>query len=236
MALWGQNRGWTPVVCVDAWSAFETTLSGMAYDKPRSAWVERECPTGIGDKDCQPSGVDCSLHNYGLAIDIDPFELGNDHFGTRFGDGWSFGDTRVTRPQVEAIEGIRTLTGTRVFRWLGWSIGDTMHFQIDCRPSDLAAGIDWGTVPNGGEDELKLASRGDVGDHVATYMELLHRRGFTPVNSREADGRWDGNYGPGMAKAVGAFIAANGGPDTFPGEGPDTIGPIMRAALISNTP
>ncbi len=56
------------------------------------------------------------------------------------------------------------------------------------------------------------------------------------MDSREADGRWDGNYGPGMAKAVGAFIAANGGPDTFPGEGPDTIGPIMRAALISNTP
>ncbi len=83
---------------------------------------------------------------------------------------------------------------------------------------------------------MRLASRGDVGDHVATYMELLHWGGFTPVNSREDDGRWDGNYGPGMAQAVGAFIAANGGPDTFPGEGPDTIGPIMRAALISNTP
>ncbi len=104
---------------MDAWTAFETTLSGLAYPKPRSAWVDRECPTGIGGKDCQPSGVDCSLHNYGLAIDIDPFELGNNHFGTRFDDGWNFADTRVTRPQVEAIEGIRTLTGTPVFRWLG---------------------------------------------------------------------------------------------------------------------
>ncbi len=218
---------------MDAWTAFETTLSDAGYAKPRSAWVDRECPTGIGGKVCQPSGVDCSLHNYGLAIDIDPFGLGNDHFGTRFGDGWSFGDTRVTRPQVEAIESIQTRTGKPVFRGLGWSIGDTMHFQIDCRPSDLAGGIDWGTVSSGGEDELRLASRGDVGDHVATYMP---RGGFTPARSREADGRWDGNYGPGMAKAVGAFIAANGGPATFRGEGPDTIGPIMRAALISNTP
>ena len=46
----------------------------------------------------------CCIRNYGLAIEIDPFELGNGHFGTRFGDGWSFGDTRVTRSQVEAIE------------------------------------------------------------------------------------------------------------------------------------
>ena len=46
----------------------------------------------------------CCIRNYGLAIEIDPFELGNGHFGTRFGDGWSFGDTRGTRPQVEAIE------------------------------------------------------------------------------------------------------------------------------------
>jgi hypothetical protein len=54
------------------------------------------------ETDAAPSAPRPTRQGPGLAIDIDPFELGNDHFGTRFDDGWSFGDTRVTRPQVEA--------------------------------------------------------------------------------------------------------------------------------------
>jgi len=64
---------------------------------------------------------------------------------------------------------------------------------------------------------------------------LASRSGSIPTgcyaccnDERLDDREGDGNYGPGMAKAVGAFIAANGGPDTFPGEGRDTIGPIME--------
>ena len=85
--------------------------------------------------------MDCSLHNYGLAVDIDPFGHGNDHFHRPFGDKWDFSDIRLTRSQVEAVEALKTRSGARLFRWLGWDIGDSMHFQIDCTEADLSSGI-----------------------------------------------------------------------------------------------
>jgi hypothetical protein len=116
-------------------------LNEAGYGKPTSAWIDRLCSKGIDQsKPCESSGVNCSLHNYGLAIDIDPKK--NQYFkGEKFGVDKDFSDIKFTRAQVEAVEGIKTVGGVQVFKWLGWSIADTMHFEITCRPEDLATGI-----------------------------------------------------------------------------------------------
>ncbi|HEX9856403.1 MAG TPA: hypothetical protein VGC47_13900 [Acidimicrobiia bacterium] len=244
--VWDRGRGMTPAILPVAWAAFQGTLDAAGYGRPRSFWIDRRCPTGISGQPCQSNGMNCSLHNYGLAGDLDgtdpdgggPADPENPHFHARFGNGWDFGDIKLTEAQVGAVEGIRTVNGKRVFRWLGWDIGDTMHFQIDCHPRDIMTGVASATgrggivFDQGEEDELRVARYNERGDHVSTYMELLHRRGFTPPFSRNEDGTWDGWYFDGMEAAVGAFIDATGGPGEYPGENARFIGPILRAALI----
>jgi hypothetical protein len=126
---------------VTAWAALEETLNEAGYGKPKSAWIDRPCSRGINQgKPCQQSGENCSLHNYGLAIDIDPNK--NPYFqGRKWGVDKDFSDIKLTRAQVDAVEGLKTVSGVQVFKWLGWSIADTMHFEITCRPEDLATGI-----------------------------------------------------------------------------------------------
>jgi len=137
--MWGRVRGPTPPECVDAWAALETTLTAHGYGKPASVSFQRRCPTGIKGRPCQGSGEDCSLHNYGLAVDIDPTQ--NPHFQRPFADKWDFSNIRLTRPQVEAVEALETTSGVRIFRWLGWTEGDTMHFEINCPPTDMSSGV-----------------------------------------------------------------------------------------------
>jgi hypothetical protein len=181
--LWGTDRGPTPTACVDAWAVLETTLLESGYRIPKSVSFQRLCPEGIDGKPCQESGADCSLHNYGLAVDIDPFKHGNRHFKKRFGDTWDFSDTRITRPQVEAVESIRTNSGARVFRWLGWTIGDTMHFQFDCSPSDLITGF---------------TGRSEVG---ATVISTITEEQMTPTQVRlEIAAAWHSRTGMWMSR------------------------------------
>lgn len=137
--MWGHVRGPTPPECVDAWAALEKTLTAHGYGTPAVVSFQRRCPTGIAGQPCQGSGEDCSLHNYGLAVDIDP--LKNPHFHRAFGDDWDFSNIRLTRPQVEAVEALETASGARIFRWLGWTEGDTMHFEINCPPVDMKSGV-----------------------------------------------------------------------------------------------
>jgi hypothetical protein len=74
-----------------------------------------------------------------LAVDIDPTQ--NPHFQRPFADKWDFSNIRLTRPQVEAVEALETTSGVRIFRWLGWTEGDTMHFEINCPPTDMSSGV-----------------------------------------------------------------------------------------------
>lgn len=111
-----------------------------------------------------------SWHSYGGAIDLDyggdnpdsPDHPGidkNPHLHQRIYPGFGT-DPRfqITEAQVNAVEAIRTVNGKRVWRWLGWSIGDTMHFEPNCSPDDIATGIagsddDMATpIPIGTED------------------------------------------------------------------------------------
>jgi hypothetical protein len=122
----------------------EQALIDHGYTGVKSVWVPRECPTGIGGNPCLPSGTNCSLHNYGIAVDIDPFGYGNPHFQRRYGDGWDFSDIKLTQDQVEAVETIENTFGERMFRWLGWTIGDTMHFEAQVSPDRCQ--VDWTTI------------------------------------------------------------------------------------------
>ena len=142
---------------VDAWRALEAVLSATGYDVHR-AWVY-VCRNIAGQKAA-------SLHAYGLAIDIDhssPRCNVNiptpDHRKVRFSSEATKldrcrdvqlgkADTAFTAEQIAAVEAIRTVDGHQVFAWGGrWpTTKDTMHFQINVSPAELARGIAMETV------------------------------------------------------------------------------------------
>jgi hypothetical protein len=152
----------------DPFRAFERALIVTGYKNVQSVWVPRLCPTGISGQTCQPDGSGCSLHNYRIAVDIDPYAYGNPHFKKAFGDGWDFDDCKVTRPQVEAVEQIRNAQGEQMFRWLGWSIGDTMHFESQVPPARTT--VNWDTVPGTG-----------IGVGDMAFLPLVYGMGFNPA-------------------------------------------------------
>jgi subtilisin family serine protease len=144
----------TPVnpATVDAWRALERALAAAGYDVHR-AWVYN-CRE-IGGKQTR------SLHAYGLAIDIDhkhprcnPNRATPDGRKVRFSSAATKearcravqegkADTSFTSDQVAAVEAIRTIDGHQVFAWGGrWrTTKDTMHFQINVTPDELARGL-----------------------------------------------------------------------------------------------
>ena len=147
--------GWnTPVnlVTVDAWRALEQALVASGYRAHR-AWVY--ICRDIGGQTTR------SLHAYGLAIDIDHTKptcnvnrATPDNRPVRFSSAATKekrcqdvrdqrADTSFTPDQVAAVEAIRTVDGHQVFAWGGrWrTTKDTMHFQINVTPEELARGI-----------------------------------------------------------------------------------------------
>ena len=82
-----------------------------------------------------------SNHSYATAIDIN---WQRNLFSSRI-------VTDMPRAMIEAICRIRTNNGKQVWNWGGYWSGtkDAMHFEVVCRPSDIATGINWSTVPNG---------------------------------------------------------------------------------------
>ena len=176
LTVLGRNAGYCADAAHEGFTALDRTLEAGGYGPAATAWVPRNCPTGIGGRTCQTDGTNCSLHNYGIAIDIDPFGLGNPYFRDSRGRGipfsagrWTFADTKITRAQVEAVEAIRNTHGEQYFRWLGWAIGDTMHFELQVAPS--RTDVDWDTVPEG-DPEMTL-KRGDKGNAVRYYQEAI---------------------------------------------------------------
>ena len=145
---------------VDAWRALESTLVAAGYDVHR-AWVY-VCRNIAGHKAA-------SLHAYGLAIDLDHAgprcNVNNptpDRRKVRFSAAATklercrdvqrgAADTAFTPDQVAAVEAIRTVDGHQVFAWGGrWpTTKDTMHFQINVTPQELARGLAPETVGSG---------------------------------------------------------------------------------------
>lgn len=145
--LFGRNAGVVAAPAYDGMLALEAALVATGYRDVKSVWIPRECPTGISGKTCQADGTSCSLHNYGIAVDIDPFGYGNPHFFKKFGDGWDFDDCKLTEDQVLAVEDIENKWGEQYFRWLGWPIGDTMHFELQVPPDRTE--VNWLSTPGG---------------------------------------------------------------------------------------
>lgn len=135
--MWGKGVGGVPVPAEPAFRALQMALDHTGY-VPLSVWVERLCAQGgIAGKPCQANGTNCSLHNYRLAVDIDPKQnpqSSGDPFAGRF-----------KLHHVQAVERIRNVWGEQVWTWGGrWSLPDRMHFQINVPPARTA--IEWSTV------------------------------------------------------------------------------------------
>lgn len=207
----------------DAGAAFFTALLSSGYELeptwPDAGFIGsyRRCPAGIGGHDCQEDGSWCSLHNYCLAIDLEYDR--NPHLRVKRPDpAWMFARCKLNRSNVEAIESIRTMNGHQVWRWLGWTIGDTMHFQGNVTQDDVATGIDWSSVlgwdgepptpPSEEDDEMFVEYRdgfGTDGDEMVRYWQLkLMALG-------QDTGGSDGKYGDKTKAAVVAVVSGSDG-------------------------
>lgn len=220
ITLLGRDAGYCVKPAYDGFMALESALLATDYSA-QSVWVPRACPTGISGKTCQADGTNCSLHNYGIAVDIDPFGYGNDHFYvpigsyvSKLGRPWGFADCKVNESQVKAVEAIRNTFGEQYFRWLGWLIGDTMHFELQVKPSRTT--VDWSTVPKERRFDMLAPCRvGDTGEHVKALQIMLWACGFDP-------GEKDGIYGPKTAdqllacrKSIGSSVTSGEVFDTW---------------------
>lgn len=146
----------------DALRAMETVLVASGYENPCDyigSYLKRIIRGYVPET--------WSTHSYGIAVDLDyggdnpdspdhelvdnnphlhdPIERGDPRFGVEF---------QLLEHQVDKIEAIKNLDGEQIWRWLGWPIGDTMHFQANVAPR--ATTVDWSTVYTGeqGEDEV----------------------------------------------------------------------------------
>lgn len=218
ITMFGRNAGYSAKPAYDPLKAAEKALIATGYTGVRSIWVPRNCPTGIGGKTCQTDGTSCSLHNYGIAFDLDPFGYGNPHFYADYGDyskvlgrKWDISDCKLTIPQVRAVEAIKNTSGETMFRWLGWYNGDTMHFELQVPPTRTS--VDWGTVPGGIEAQM-FVTDGDEGPAVAYWQILLKDLGvdlgewgdgsYTGVPNDGVDGVYGGAVRTGVQQVTGA--------------------------------
>ena len=199
--------------------AFFAALLNSGYvlqaDWPNSGYIGsyRRCPSGIAGHECESNGKWCSLHNYCLAIDLE-YDL-NPHLHVKRADpDWLFARCKLSRVNVVAVESIKTTRGSQVWKWLGWSIGDTMHFQINVKPDDVE--IDWSTVlgwdgePPDGEEEEKMFVQyrdgfGTDGDEKVRYWQMRL------VSIGQDTGGVDGKYGDKTRAAVAAVVPASDG-------------------------
>jgi hypothetical protein len=148
--FFGRHPVYEQEVTHDAVNALEQGHLGSGYVPESDGFIgsKRQCPYGIGGRECQPDGTWCSIHNYCLAYDIE-YNY-NKHIKARttpedFDKWWFPTVCKYTLEQVRAIEGIKNVQGEQMWFWLGWLIGDFMHWQINV-PEDRLE-VDWNTVP-----------------------------------------------------------------------------------------
>lgn len=158
--FFGRSPVYEQEVSHDAVSALEQGHLGSGYLPENDGWIssKRWCPWGIAGAICSPSGSGCSLHNYCAAYDIE-YNY-NKYIRARitpedFDEEWFTWICKYTLDQVYAIEGIKNIYGEQIWKWLGWAIGDTMHWQINVPPERMQ--VDWNTVPDMAvEDSMNL--------------------------------------------------------------------------------
>ena len=130
-----------------------------------------------------------SLHAYGVAIDWDYGENPYDKGGTPPSEGFVT-DPRfmLTEANVDAVEGIRNEYGESIWRWLGWSISDFMHFQVNvppdrCEPyqedDPMMTTEEWAKTLRNPLDFDKMAEKGVITETERDYWVTV------PVTSPE---------------------------------------------------
>jgi peptidoglycan hydrolase-like protein with peptidoglycan-binding domain len=222
----------------DAWQALANVLLADGYDIRTSDTDSYNCREIKG-------GGGRSLHSYGIALDVNwntnPYKTTPDHRAVVFSNKATQreraedvrlgrADTDMTTALIADVLAVRTRNGKRVFEWGGnWtSIKDTMHFEIDVTPEDLATGIDQGTVkkPSGGEsfpstgggvivppdivippDDGAPLSFGSRGPRVSELQSALTAHGF-------AVGQIDGIFGSNTRFALQSFQTSANLPQT----------------------
>jgi hypothetical protein len=191
------GRRWVKVqdILEGATVAMEQVLINSGYENP--------CDY-IGSYNKRPiSGTDYwSTHSYGIAIDLDyggdtdgdgdPTIDKNPHVHRRIvpGDPGFGVEWQILEHQIEKIEAIKNADGDSLWRWLGWSIGDTMHFQINVAPQFTQ--VDWSTVYQG-EPEMADIYETFVAGWVKGLAEDPNktRTEFTRLNTEQQS---DGGY------------------------------------------
>lgn len=145
---------------VDAWKALASVMQAHNYKIRTQDTASYNCRAITG-------GTEKSLHSYGIALDVNwdtnPFKKTPDARKVRFSSKptqeerardvrLQVADTDMTPEMIDDVGAIKTVGGKTVFEWGGhWStIKDTMHFEVDLSPADLASGIDWTTVKGAG--------------------------------------------------------------------------------------
>lgn len=175
IALHGAGRITVDRRCEPAFRALNACLVAHDYRTRRADTGAYNCRRITG-------GTGYSLHAYGIAADLN----------------WQtnpYGRNLVTDmpPAMRAaIKAIRTRNGVRVFGWGGdyRTNKDAMHFEVVCRPSDLATGIDLATIPGHPTDPAKLPP--NLGGFLmaltdAEQRELLAKVRSTDLRVQELD-------------------------------------------------
>jgi hypothetical protein len=128
-------------VTVDAVYALEHAMLANGYRTPMGATGSYLC-RNIGGTSLP------SLHSFGIAIDWD--YPSNPHLKQPIPRGFGT-DPRfeITEAQVNAVEAIVNDQGDSIWKSLIWSIGDTMHFEIDVPPDRCQP-----ATPNPEEDDV----------------------------------------------------------------------------------
>lgn len=220
----------------EATNALEQAHIGAGYVPTPGGYngSKRNCPRGIGGRTCEPSGKNCSLHNYCIAIDVEYNYNGHITPYRPITSQEAFityrSHHKYTAEQVAAIEGIKTLDGKQLWKWLGW-IRDFMHWEIDVAPEDVS--VDWDTVPNGvppvqkpDDPEvvymLPVLRKGDglktneFGDRIYLNVEVtalqaaLRSWGFHDDNSHDDGCGIDGRFWTGTESALKDFQRSQG--------------------------
>ena len=119
-----------------------------------------------------------------------PGEKSNHSYGTALDINWQTNPYgRVLRTDFpaamrEAILGIRTNNGQQVWGWGGnWSGNkDAMHWEVVCRPSDLATGIRGGvTPPHATPPVVAPKPAGPTAADLLLIQRLLDSEGSDPM-------------------------------------------------------
>lgn len=108
---------------------------------------KRVCPKGIAGRICEDNGDGCSTHNYGIGWDVE-YNL-NPNLKRRITelelqDLYDAGVTKYSPSIVDGIFAVENTAGEQLFTWLGYTLGDLMHWQLNIPPERQT--VDWSTV------------------------------------------------------------------------------------------